>query len=278
MNLAAVLVTGLFAGGLSCAAMQGGLLTGLITRQRVATAQPTTLGASSDTGAKSAVQTAQQRGWRAQLSDDLAPVGGFLTGKLVSHALLGASLGCPGRCRAPAGGHAHVDADRHRPADHHLGAGPAGYTGLPQHCHRTPGGLDENRAQPGPLSDGAGASTAGVGHCAHSLRGHAVGGGARTDFRVGADRCRHHGGVRGGHQPVVCAAGLRGSQGCHRLARSIGGTDRIDGHRSRALHPSTAPWNWPDRRSQRAGSDTQSDWWHHRPIPPPCPPRTAHRS
>ncbi|HEY3692645.1 MAG TPA: hypothetical protein VGL46_20560 [Pseudonocardiaceae bacterium] len=38
MNLTAVLVTGLFAGGVSCAAVQGGLLTGLITRQRTATA------------------------------------------------------------------------------------------------------------------------------------------------------------------------------------------------------------------------------------------------
>jgi len=40
MNLAAVLVTGLFAGGVSCAAVQGGLLTGLITRQKAATAEP----------------------------------------------------------------------------------------------------------------------------------------------------------------------------------------------------------------------------------------------
>ena len=34
MNLGAILVTGLFAGGISCAAVQGGLLTGLVTRQR----------------------------------------------------------------------------------------------------------------------------------------------------------------------------------------------------------------------------------------------------
>ena len=38
MNLGAVLVTGLFAGGVSCAAVQGGLLTGLVTRQRAAAA------------------------------------------------------------------------------------------------------------------------------------------------------------------------------------------------------------------------------------------------
>ncbi|UUV35928.1 sulfite exporter TauE/SafE family protein [Amycolatopsis roodepoortensis] len=88
MNLAAVLVTGLFAGGVSCAAVQGGLLTGLITRQKAATA-PTVRRARSD-------QEVDQRGWRAQLGDDLAPVGGFLAGKLVSHTLLGALLGAVG--------------------------------------------------------------------------------------------------------------------------------------------------------------------------------------
>jgi uncharacterized protein len=78
MNLAAVLVTGLLAGGISCAAVQGGLLAGLITRQRAASPQST------------------GTGWRAQLGDDLAPVAGFLAGKLVSHALLGALLGALG--------------------------------------------------------------------------------------------------------------------------------------------------------------------------------------
>ena len=76
MNLAAVLVTGLFAGGVSCAAVQGGLLTGLIARQRAATAEP--------------------RSWHGRLGDDFAPVGGFLAGKIVSHALLGALLGAAG--------------------------------------------------------------------------------------------------------------------------------------------------------------------------------------
>src|SRR6266704_2077741 len=41
VNLGAVLVTGLFAGGVSCAAVQGGLLTGLVTRQRAATVPAT---------------------------------------------------------------------------------------------------------------------------------------------------------------------------------------------------------------------------------------------
>ena len=90
MNLFAVLVTGLFAGGVSCAAVQGGLLTGLITRQRAMSAEP----AAAHTGARSPI--AQRRTWRAQLGDDLAPVGGFLAGKLVSHTLLGALLGAVG--------------------------------------------------------------------------------------------------------------------------------------------------------------------------------------
>ncbi len=34
MDLTAVLITGLFAGGVSCAAVQSGLPAGLITRQR----------------------------------------------------------------------------------------------------------------------------------------------------------------------------------------------------------------------------------------------------
>ena len=76
MNLVPVLVTGLFAGGVSCAAVQGGLLTGLITRQRAGS------------------EPAQS--WRDQLGDDLAPVGGFLAGKLASHSLLGALLGALG--------------------------------------------------------------------------------------------------------------------------------------------------------------------------------------
>lgn len=94
MNLGAVLVTGLFAGGVSCAAVQGGLLTGLISRQRAVAVQSGALGdVTPDTGA---VQTTRRPDWRAQLGDDLAPVGGFLAGKLVSHALLGAVLGALG--------------------------------------------------------------------------------------------------------------------------------------------------------------------------------------
>ena len=89
MNLAAVLVTGLFAGGVSCAAVQGGLLTGLVTRQRAATAQPAT-------PTRRAAPVVEKTSVRAQLADDFAPVGGFLAGKLVSHTLLGALLGAVG--------------------------------------------------------------------------------------------------------------------------------------------------------------------------------------
>lgn len=94
MNLAAVLVTGLFAGGVSCAAVQGGLLTGLITRQRAAIAEPAAPARRGKN--KQAAAVAERRNWRAQLGDDLAPVGGFLAGKLVSHTLLGALLGALG--------------------------------------------------------------------------------------------------------------------------------------------------------------------------------------
>ncbi|SDH50901.1 Sulfite exporter TauE/SafE [Actinokineospora alba] len=78
MDLLAVLLTGLLAGGISCAAVQGGLLAGLIARQRPDDAAP-------------AGQTAL-----ARLGDDLAPVGGFMAGKLLSHTLLGALLGAIG--------------------------------------------------------------------------------------------------------------------------------------------------------------------------------------
>ena len=85
MNLVAVLLTGLLAGGISCAAVQGGLLTGLITRQH---AERQTAAANDVTG--------QTRSWKARLGDDLAPVGGFLAGKLAAYTALGALLGALG--------------------------------------------------------------------------------------------------------------------------------------------------------------------------------------
>lgn len=93
MNLAAVLLTGLLAGGVSCAAVQGGLLAGLVTRQKAAaTESPDNPHPETAPGTASATIT----NWRTQLGDDLAPVTGFLVGKLASHALFGALLGALG--------------------------------------------------------------------------------------------------------------------------------------------------------------------------------------
>src|SRR2546421_77306 len=107
VNLAAVLLTGLFAGGVSCAAVQGGLLTRLITRQRGRAPSPALARScqscsshagltTSDTAAAGVVSSAQPSSWRGQLGEDLAPVGGFLVGKLLSHTVLGALLGTVG--------------------------------------------------------------------------------------------------------------------------------------------------------------------------------------
>jgi sulfite exporter TauE/SafE len=72
MNWAMILGAGLLAGATTCAVTQGGLLVGLISRQK-----------------KAAGVAVGQR----SLADDLAPVAGFLSGKLVSHTLLGFVLG-----------------------------------------------------------------------------------------------------------------------------------------------------------------------------------------
>lgn len=99
MNLMAILVTGLLAGGVSCAAVQGGLLTGLVTRQQkssdpVASAMSSRRGhPGASTGSEAQPTQAPTGGWHHQLADDLTPVGGFLAGKLASHVILGALLG-----------------------------------------------------------------------------------------------------------------------------------------------------------------------------------------
>lgn len=108
MNLTAVLLTGLLAGGVSCAAVQGGLLAALITRQRATPAGPAAnrARASREPAHRTVATRPQARGevrrtpW-ATLSDDLTPVAGFLVGKLVSHALLGALLGALGATVRP---------------------------------------------------------------------------------------------------------------------------------------------------------------------------------
>ena len=73
MNFWSVFVTGLLAGGASCAVVQGGLLAGAVARRHGDEEQPS----------------------RHRL-DDAIPVGGFLAGKLASHTLAGALLGLLG--------------------------------------------------------------------------------------------------------------------------------------------------------------------------------------
>ncbi len=72
MNLWLIFLTGLTTGGVTCAAMQGGLLASVIANQK-----------------KIAVNPGFGR-------DDIAPVTAFMTSKLVSHMILGALLGLVG--------------------------------------------------------------------------------------------------------------------------------------------------------------------------------------
>ena len=120
MELWTIFLTGLLAGGASCAAVQGGLLTGLLARRapalaglsadapRVAPARaPSGTGVGSSKAARGKSQgrgsstaplpavrkvAAPERQWR----DDAAPVTAFLIGKLASHAVLGLLLGALG--------------------------------------------------------------------------------------------------------------------------------------------------------------------------------------
>lgn len=83
MSLWAVLLTGLFAGGASCAAVQGGLLAGTLARRRP---DPPTKRRSKNDAPPAP----------PPLREALAPVGAFLGGKLFSHLVLGAALGLVG--------------------------------------------------------------------------------------------------------------------------------------------------------------------------------------
>ena len=87
MSLWAVLVTGLFAGGASCAAVQGGLLAGTVARRRPEPAPSVRRGTRPRKAVAAPPSTAL---------DDAAPVAGFLVGKFASHVLLGAALGLLG--------------------------------------------------------------------------------------------------------------------------------------------------------------------------------------
>jgi len=94
-------LTGLIAGGASCAAVQGGLLAGLLLRRTAGTPAGTgtrlTAGGPgpSSTGRR-ARPPADAPPEPAGLRDDLRPVTAFLAGKLASHTLLGVALGLLG--------------------------------------------------------------------------------------------------------------------------------------------------------------------------------------
>lgn len=86
MSLWAVFATGLLAGGASCAAVQGGLLAGLVARRH------TPVPAVAGPGRRRRPAPPPP----PTLSEGAVPVGGFLLAKLVSHTLLGALLGLLG--------------------------------------------------------------------------------------------------------------------------------------------------------------------------------------
>ena len=116
MELWTVFLTGLLAGGASCAAVQGGLLTGLLARREpsasAATYPPAGTPRSGTISGADAVRARSGTAVRErpmasatrvpaarrprQWHDDAAPVTAFLVGKLVSHALLGLLLGLVG--------------------------------------------------------------------------------------------------------------------------------------------------------------------------------------
>ncbi len=88
MSLWTVLVTGLLAGGASCAAVQGGLLAGAVSRHRTT---PVPVPPSGRRRGKPAPPPPPP-----SALEDVVPVGSFLGAKLISHALLGALLGLLG--------------------------------------------------------------------------------------------------------------------------------------------------------------------------------------
>jgi len=115
MNLWGVFITGLFAGGASCAAVQGGLLVASVARRggqspahsRAAVAVGVSRPSGGKVGGRNTRNDARPRADRAEVAqrvaapgrpprrllDDVAPVGGFLAGKLLSHSILGFLLG-----------------------------------------------------------------------------------------------------------------------------------------------------------------------------------------
>ena len=116
MGLWSVFVTGLLAGGASCAAVQGGLLVASVVRRggtAFAGPPPRPPRASRSRSAHHRRQAAQarhryysalrdfQRQEPASVGGQLAPLAAFLSGKLVSYTLLGAALGAFGATVQP---------------------------------------------------------------------------------------------------------------------------------------------------------------------------------
>lgn len=108
MNIWSVFVTGLFAGGASCAAVQGGLLAGAVARRQAGRAQEpdpepaaAAAGAPADDDDRGGVGVLARPKVRSSFGEDAVPVAGFLAGKLVSHTLFGALLGLFGAALQP---------------------------------------------------------------------------------------------------------------------------------------------------------------------------------
>ena len=86
MNLWLIFLTGLTSGGVTCAAMQGGLLASVIANLKV----------TSDSSQIDPAKAGKQPQDSGLGRDDIAPVSAFLGAKLLSHIILGALLGAVG--------------------------------------------------------------------------------------------------------------------------------------------------------------------------------------
>ncbi|WP_137990797.1 sulfite exporter TauE/SafE family protein [Streptomyces vilmorinianum] len=97
------LTTGLIAGGASCAAVQGGLLAGAVTRRASASATAAPARVRIHVPAMAGAGPSPAKAMPAAPPEPraLVPVGAFLAGKLVSHTFLGALLGVFGDVLQP---------------------------------------------------------------------------------------------------------------------------------------------------------------------------------
>src|SRR5690242_19470352 len=97
MNLDIIFVTGLTTGGLTCLAVQGGLLATTMMRQVTVPAALPPESKLSDQGTSAPPQTADGKVVTGiQMSSTLGPVVYFMVAKLVAHTLLGFLLGALG--------------------------------------------------------------------------------------------------------------------------------------------------------------------------------------